>query len=48
MSGTDNLVTTDDASDVAVADEAVKRRLGWGFWLCIGWIVLMIILAFLA
>ena len=26
MSGTDNLVTTDDATDVVVADEAVKRR----------------------
>lgn len=55
MSDTDNLAhavdTTDGGATNAAdspADEAVKRRLGWGFWLCIGWIVLMIILAFLA
>ena len=29
-------------------DDAVKKRLGWGFWLSIGWIALVSVLAFLA
>ncbi len=32
----------------APTDEAVKRTLGWGFWLCIGWLALIVLAAVLA
>ena len=31
-----------------VVDEGVRRRLGFGFWLCIGWLVVIVVMAFLA
>jgi peptide/nickel transport system permease protein len=44
--GTD--LTSADASSETAAGAAVKRRLGIAFWLCIGWIVLIVALALFA
>lgn len=44
-------VAGDDAgasADAPPADAAVRRTLGWGFWLCIAWLVLIVLAALLA
>ena len=41
-------MSTDQISAPAATDAAVKRRLGIAFWLCIGWIVVIVLLAVLA
>ncbi len=38
----------DQAIAPAATDAAVKRRLGIAFWLCVGWIVLIVLLAIFA
>jgi peptide/nickel transport system permease protein len=37
-----------DSTAVAVPDDAVKKHLGVAFWICIGWMVLLVLVAVLA
>ncbi len=39
---------TASAVEAAPAEAAVQKKLGVGFWLCVGWVVLIVLLAILA
>ena len=37
-----------DLADAAPEAETIKRKLGWTFWLCIAWLVAIVLAAILA